>query len=118
MGYVTKGKGIVVHRKNCPNVINENERLVKVLWRDDIEFATYPVDIMIEANDRANLVVDIMSTLTAAKVTLNSFHARLVGNGLVNIAATLLVSDAKRLNDVFNILRSINGVYEISRIIH
>ncbi len=118
VGYVTKGKGIVVHRKNCPNVINEHQRLVDVYWKDDIEFATYPVDIMIEANDRNNLVVDIMSTLTAAKVTLSSLHARLMGNGLVDISATLMVSDAKRLNDVFNILRSISGVYEITRIVH
>ena len=118
VGYVTKGKGIAVHRKNCPNVINERERLVNVLWRDDIEFATYPVDILIQANDRNNLVVDIMSTLTAAKVSLNSFHARLVSVGNVDITATLMVSDSKRLNDVFNLLRSISGIYNISRIIH
>ena len=118
VGYVTKGKGIVVHRNNCPNIINEHERLVEVLWRDDIEYATYPVDIMIEANDRSNLVVDIMSTLTSAKVTLSSLHARLINNGLVDISATLLVSDAKRLNDVFNIIRSVSGVYSVTRIIH
>ena len=118
VGYVTKGKGIVVHRKNCPNVANEKERLVEVLWRGDIEFATYPVDILIEASDRNNLVVDIMSTLTAAKVTLSNFHAKLANNGMVDITATLLISDAKRLNDVFNILRSITGIYAISRIVH
>ncbi len=118
VGYVTKGKGIAVHRKNCPNVINEHNRLVEVFWKDDIEFATYPVDVMIEANDRNNLVVDIMSTLTAAKVTLSNFHARLLPNGLVDITATLMVSDAKRLNDVFNILHSVSGVYKISRITH
>ena len=118
VGYITKGKGITVHRKNCPNVINEKERLVSVMWRDDIEFATYPVDILIEASDRNNLVVDIMSLLTGAKVTLSSFHARLVGNGMVDITATLLVSDAKRLSDVSNMLRSITGVYEVTRIIH
>ena len=118
VGYVTKGKGIVVHRNNCPNIINEHERLVEVLWRDDIEYATYPVDIMIEANDRSNLVVDIMSTLTTAKVALSSLHARLVNSGLVDISATLLVSDAKRLNDVFNIIRSVSGVYSVTRIIH
>ena len=118
VGYVTKGKGIMVHRKNCPNVVNEHQRLVDVKWKEDIEFATYPVDIMIEANDRNNLVVDIMSILTANKVTLSSLHARLTNNGLVDISATLMISDAKRLNDVFNILRSISGVYQITRIIH
>ena len=118
VGYITKGKGITVHRKNCPNVANESERLVEVFWRDDIEFATYPVDIMIEASDRNNLVVDIMSTLTAAKVTLSSFHAKLTNSGMVDISATILVSDAKRLGDVFNILRSVTGVYKITRVIH
>ena len=118
VGYVTKGKGIVVHRKNCPNVVNEHQRLVEVLWRDDIESATYPVDILIEANDRNNLVVDIMSTLTAAKIQLSSLHARLTNNGNVDISATLMVSDAKRLNDVFNILRSVSGIYSVTRVIH
>ena len=118
VGYVTKGKGIMVHRKNCPNVINEHDRLVTVLWRDDIEMATYPVDILIEANDRNNLLVDIMSVLTAAKVSLSSVHARLTANGNVDITATLMVSDAKRLNDVFNIIRSVSGVYSVSRVTH
>ena len=118
VGYVTKGKGIAVHRKNCPNVANENQRLVDVFWRDDIEFATYPVDVLIKANDRNNLLVDIMSTLTASKVTLSNIHARLVNNGTVDITATLLISDAKRLNDVCNILHSVSGVYSISRITH
>ncbi len=117
-GYVTKGKGIMVHRKNCPNVINEHDRLVTVMWRDDIEMATYPVDILIEANDRSNLLVDIMSVLTAAKVALSSVHARLTANGNVDISATLMVSDAKRLNDVFNIIRSVSGVYSVSRVTH
>ena len=118
VGYVTKGKGIVVHRKSCPNVVNEHERLVEVLWRDDIEFATYPVDILIQARDRNNLVVDIMSLLTGSKVTLSNLHVRLTNTGDVDINATLMISDAKRLNDVFNILRSINGVYSITRVIH
>ncbi len=118
VGYVTKGKGIMVHRANCPNVAKERQRLVEVLWKDDIEFSTYPVDIMIEANDRNNLVVDIMSLLTANKVSLSSLHARLTNNGLVNISATLMISDAKRLNDIFNILRSIPGIYQITRVIH
>ena len=118
VGYVTKGKGIAVHRKSCPNVVNETQRLVEVLWRDDIEFATYPVDVLIQAGDRNNLIVDIMSTLTTAKVTLSNLHARLINSGNVEISATLMVSDAKRLNDVFNILRSVNGVYSITRLTH
>lgn len=119
IGYVTKGKGIIVHRKNCPNVANQKERLVDVYWRDDLEFATYPVDIMIEASDRPNLLVDILKTITNAKATVNSIHAKTNATNLTcTITATILISDAKRLVDIFNILYSVTGVFEVTRVIH
>lgn len=119
VGYITKGKGITVHRKNCPNVSNCKERLIDVYWRDDIEFATYPVDIIIEAGDRPKLLLDIIAVLNNQKINLNSIHASLANNGNTAIFnATILVSDAKRLNDIFNIILNVNGVYKVSRIIH
>ena len=119
VGYITRGKGITVHRKSCPNITREKERLIEVFWRDDIEFATYPVDIQVEATDRNNLLVDIMNIMSNAKVQLSSIHAKLVNNGLICIVSiTIYVSDAKRLEDIFNILRNVNGVYNITRIIH
>lgn len=118
IGFVTRGKGIAVHRKNCPNITREKERLIDVYWREDLEFATYPVDIMIEANDRNNLLVDIMMTLTNNKVTCSNLHARMNSNMTSTIAVTLMVSDAKRLNDIFNILMNVPGVFKVDRIIH
>ena len=119
VGYITKGKGISVHRKNCPNMAKEKERLIDVYWREDLESSTYPVDINIEASDRPNLLMEIMNTLSSAKVPLNSIHAKLNNTNLtVNIAATILISDAKRLFDVCNILHSITGVYNVSRVTH
>ena len=120
IGYITRGKGITVHRLTCPNVANEKERLIEVLWRDDIEYSTYPVDIAIEANDRNNLLIDIMNTMGAYKVTLSSLHAQLHANNrsLVTITVTLYISDAKRLNDIRNVLLNIKGVYEVKRVIH
>ena len=120
VGYITKGKGLTVHRYNCPNVSRENERLIDVYWRDDIEFATYPVDISIEANDRPNLLIDIMNTLSSTKTTCSSLHAQVQsGNAaLVIVNLTIYVSDAKRLNDVCTVLLSIRGVYGYKRVIH
>ena len=119
VGYITRGKGISVHRKNCPNVINEKERLLEVFWRDDIEFATYPVDIVIEASDRNNLLVDVMAILSNAKVGVNNLHARSNTQNLsATISATIMVSDAKRLHDIFVLLRGITGVYRVDRVIH
>ena len=119
IGYITRGKGISVHRKNCPNVINEKERLIDVFWRDDIEFATYPVDIVIEASDRNNLLVDIMAVFSNLKVGVNNLHARKNAQNLsATISATIMVSDAKRLHDICVQLRGITGVYRVDRVIH
>ena len=119
VGYITRGKGISVHRKNCPNVINESERLLDVYWRDDIEFATYPVDIVIEASDRNNLLVDVMAVFNNAKAGVNNLHARSNTQSLTaTISATVLVSDAKRLHDICVLLRGITGVFRVDRVIH
>ena len=119
VGYITRGKGISVHRRTCPNVINEKERLLDVFWRDDIEFATYPVDIIIEASDRNNLLMEIMGIFNNAKVGVNNLHARSNAQNLsATISATIMVSDAKRLHDIFVLLRGITGVYRVDRVIH
>ena len=119
IGYITRGKGISVHRKNCPNVMKEKERLIEVFWRDDIEFATYPVDIVIEASDRPNLLVDVMAVINNGKVGINNLHARSNAQNLsATISATIMVSDAKRLHDIFVLLRGITGVYRVDRVIH
>ena len=119
VGYVSKGKGITVHRITCPNIANEKERLVEVRWRTDIEFATYPVDVILEATDRPNLLVNVMTVLTNNHVPVSNLHAHTTNNNLTClINLTLMVSDAKRLNDIFNILLNVNGVYDVKRIIH
>ena len=119
IGYITRGKGISVHRKNCPNVANENERLIDVFWRDDLTESTYPVDIQIESTDRNNLLVDIMNTLSNIKISISSIHAKLVNNGGICIVSlTIYVANAQKLEDVFNILTNVSGVYKVTRVIH
>lgn len=119
VGYVSKGKGITVHRVSCPNIANEKERLVDVRWRTDIEFATYPVDVLLEATDRPNLLVNVMTMLTNNHVPVSNLHAHTTNNNLTClISLTMMVSDSKRLNDIFNILLNVNGVYDVKRIIH
>ena len=99
--------------------MNETERLLEVFWRDDIEFATYPVDIVIEASDRNNLLMDVMNIFNNAKVGVNNLHARSNTQNLsATISATIMVSDAKRLNDIFILLKGITGVYRVDRVIH
>ena len=120
IGYITRGKGISVHRVECRNVINEKERLIDVYWKENIEYSTYPVDLSVEANDRPNLLVDIMNAMSSAKITITTIHAQLQSHNrsLVVVTMTLYVSDANKLNNITNILLNIKGVYGVKRVMH
>ena len=119
VGYVTKGKGISVHRADCPNIVNETERVIDVYWKEGLETATYPVDIMIEASDRNNLVVDVMHALTNNHITINSISAKKNTSTLTaTISATIMIQNNKKLTDIFAILHGIPGVYDVNRVTH
>lgn len=119
VGYITKGKGITIHRMNCPNIANERQRLIQASWKEELGVSTYPVDIQIESSDRNNLLVDVMSTFSQHQIPLTSINAKLHASTMTTtIYATILVSDSKRLTDIFNVLLNIPSVYEVTRVIH
>ncbi len=119
VGFITKGKGITVHRIHCPNISSQKNRLTDVLWNDQLETNPYPVDIRLESNDRHNLIVDIMGVFSQLKVSVTNLNAGLHPTTLTTtVNLTIMVSDAKRLNDIFNVLLNVAGVYQIHRVIH
>jgi GTP pyrophosphokinase len=119
VGFITKGKGITVHRIHCPNISSQKNRLTDVLWNDQLETNPYPVDIRLESNDRHNLIVDIMGVFSQLKVSVTNLNASLHPTTLTTtVNLTIMVSDAKRLNDIFNVLLNVAGVYQIQRVIH
>jgi GTP pyrophosphokinase len=119
VGFITKGKGITVHRIHCPNISSQKNRLTDVLWNDQLETNPYPVDIRLESNDRHNLIVDIMGVFSQLKVSVTNLNASLHPTTLTTtVNLTIMVTDAKRLNDIFNVLLNVAGVYQIHRVIH
>lgn len=119
VGYITKGKGITIHRLNCPNIANEKNRLITATWKNELGVSIYPVDIQIESSDRSNLLVDVMSTFSQHQVPLTSINAKLHSACMTTtIYATILVPDSKRLTDIFNVLLNIPSVFEVTRVIH
>ena len=92
---------------------------MEVFWNEQLSIGSYPVDISIEASDRNNLLVDLMGIFAQLKVNVTSISAKSNYQTLRAIVqATILVSDAKRLSDIFNVLQNVSGVYEVKRIIH
>ena len=118
VGYITRGKGIKVHRKDCPNIQNEINRTISVEWNPRSMLTTFTAHIQIEANDRPNLVVDVMNTLSTLKITCTKFSAKILSNKITSMFdMSILVTSNKRLYDVFAEIKAIDGVYEVRRVI-
>ncbi|MGM9808282.1 MAG: RelA/SpoT family protein [Bacilli bacterium] len=119
VGYITRGKGITVHRCNCPNIAKEKNRLIDVYWNEELEAQQYQVDIQINGSDRSTLLIDIMGVLSQMKCNCSAISSKVhSSSGTSTIQATLLVHNASKLEDIFNVLRNVKGVYDIVRVIH
>ena len=119
VGYITKGKGITVHRTTCPNIASEKIRLIDVYWNENLPSNTYQVDIQIDSADRTSLLSDILGVLTSHKVSVMAVNAKLNPNNLITtIKASVLVNDAKKLQTIFNALLNVKGVFSVERVIH
>lgn len=119
VGYITKGKGVTVHRKDCPNIANEKQRLIEVFWRDNLGVSTYPVDLKIECYDRNDLLTDIMGVFSQNKVGIQAINATSHSQTkTATVACTIFVKNADDLRDIFNQISNVKSVYEITRVTH
>lgn len=119
IGYITKGNGIKVHRVSCPNVCQEHNRLIPVIWNPNAEKKDYPVDISIECYDRNNLLIDVLNCFSQIKVQVYKVNAKYhASNNTTTISVTVMVRDVAYLNTLTQQLLNINSVYDIRRVIH
>ncbi len=118
VGYITKGKGITVHRTSCPNVAHSH-RLIDVSWKSELGIGLFPSDIEIFANDRPNLVSDLLQVFSAKGVGVSDLKAHLIAStNNVSIEMSVHVSSAKVLYDCFADCQGVRGVYSITRVFH
>ncbi len=115
VGYVTKGSGIAVHHKDCPNVTDLKEvRLVDVYWATNIE-RKYPTRIKIVGANRDNILGDIISIINASSVTIAEINA--VSNQKLEsiITLKLLVKNYQELESTMLKLMKVSDIYTIER---
>ena len=123
-GYVTRGKGVAVHRASCTNfrqmAIRAPERVIAVGWgaaRGD-KPALYPVDVMVEAADRQGLLRDISELFAKEKMNVTGVKTQSVkdsGGGTAWMTFTIEVADSARLAHVLGLASRINGVRSVRR---
>ena len=100
VGYITKGRGVSVHRTDCANVkdlLNEENRMIDVYWFDDVN-GSYKVEIEILANDRSGLLKDIIKQVESAKIKLNGMNTRVTKEAIAIIDLSLEVENIDTLN--------------------
>ncbi|HJJ12605.1 MAG TPA: bifunctional (p)ppGpp synthetase/guanosine-3',5'-bis(diphosphate) 3'-pyrophosphohydrolase [Clostridiaceae bacterium] len=117
IGYITKGRGVSVHRTDCVNVkdlLKEEDRIIDVYWYTE-ETAAYNVDITVFANDRAGLLAEVIQVLGNVKTKLIALNSKTTKEHIATIEITIEVENIEELNKVLKELRKIDSVYEVAR---
>ncbi len=118
IGYITKGRGVSVHRADCPNMValpeEERQRFIEVEWASDSE-ESYEADITIIAEDRKGIFSDLSKVCDNADTNIAGVNAKTDIDGNVKIILTVAISNLGQIDKLMITMRSIEGVYEIYR---
>ena len=117
IGYITKGRGVSIHRKDCINIkelFEDEERIIDVEWCET-EKASYKVEVEIHSNDRDGLVSDIAKEINNSKATMLLINSKVNKERIVITQLTLEVENLDELNKILKSLRKIDSVYEVKR---
>lgn len=122
IGFVTRGRGVSVHRTDCINVINMGDsdkvRLIDAEWQQldyDVLGEKYIADIKIYANNRTGLIVDISRVLTERKIDLKTMNCRTNKQGTATLELGFEITGTQQLKELTDKLRNIEGVLDIER---
>ncbi|MBV9232620.1 MAG: bifunctional (p)ppGpp synthetase/guanosine-3',5'-bis(diphosphate) 3'-pyrophosphohydrolase [Candidatus Eremiobacteraeota bacterium] len=118
IGYVTIGRGVSVHRADCPNIAFMNatpERILQAQWLHDVSL-THGVDIEVEADDRSQLLQDIMAVFSELKTQVSSVNARVRRDGVAVASLTVQIRDLDHLHKILVKLEGLKNVRRVYRV--
>ncbi|MBC3536159.1 RelA/SpoT family protein [Megasphaera hominis] len=117
IGFITRGRGVSVHRADCPNVShnqNDLDRLIDVEWDYDGQ-ENFDVHIEVTAYDRTGVMAEIMAALAEMKVSITSMNARVGDTKTVTIHMGLSIKDLAQLEFISTKIRRLKDVYSVQR---
>ncbi|WP_438434392.1 RelA/SpoT family protein [Gorillibacterium sp. sgz500922] len=118
VGYITRGRGVSVHRADCtnlPSTTDDENRLIEVEWAEDAE-ANYTVEIEITGHDRRDLLREVLQAVSETKTTISAVSGRSDKNKLALIHMTILIHNIDHLTSVVDKIKRIRDVYSVQRI--
>jgi len=116
VGYVTRGRGATIHRRDCPNIlnVNEKERLVRVSWGEAKQ--TFPVPVRIKAYDREGLMRDVSTLLSDEGVSMNRVHVDVNRRNMAVFDLVLEVRDIGHLSRILDRVEQLANVVDARRV--
>lgn len=120
IGYITRGRGVSVHRLDCTNIpspecSDEGNRVIEVEWVDDVE-ANYNVEIEITGHDRRGLLNEVLQVVSECKTIISAVSGRSDKNKMVTIHMTILIRNIDHLHSVVEKIKRVKDVYSVQRI--
>ena len=119
IGFVTRGRGISIHRTDCINMMNlpeiERARVIDAEWQPEENQGKYLAVIQVYANDRQGLLADVSKVLTERNISIQSLNSRTNRQGIATMQLTFEVEGREALNRVIDKIRSIESVLDIER---
>ncbi|WP_032121879.1 RelA/SpoT family protein [Clostridium amazonitimonense] len=118
IGYITKGRGISVHRTDCKNIqsmdMNDREKFVEVEWgRNRVD--GYISELQLKAEDRSGLLTDIMMIITESRMNLHAINAKSAKGNIATINIKLKINDIEQLKELMKKIKRTKGVIEVYR---
>jgi GTP pyrophosphokinase len=118
IGYITKGRGVSIHRTDCLNMeelVKDQNRIINVSWYNEKTRGTYSVDIEVLSNDRTGLLGDVVKEITGLKINIMGVNTKTSKDRIATIDITIEVENTDQLNKVIKALRKVDSVYEVNR---
>ncbi len=117
IGFITQGRGVSIHRTDCPNIISSDgvERFIEVEW-DIQKDSSYNAEIQVTGTDRSGLLAEIALKINEADIGLLSMNARTNKEKIVIINMTLEIKDVKQLSDLMVRIKKIKSIIDVYRV--
>ena len=118
VGYITRGRGVSIHRSDCSNLVSlredEKEKMLEVSW-GSAKGVAYIAEIQVKSEDRSGLLADVMTILTETKLEISALNAKSAKNNLAYVNVKVKIDTIDQLKELMKKIRKLKGVLDVYR---